>query len=162
MRERTEKVEILRDTWGVPHIYAESELGAIYGQGYAMAHDRLPTMMKAYRKAVGRMAEAFGPEVLRTIGEIWRVLAPGGLAFVSVAGRIHGDTEYEEIEPGTYLPQTGSEAGLPHHIFDEERLREAFGAFEIEYLERRDQGRVIVVMGRKMGMSQSDRFASGG
>ena len=88
-------------------------------------------------------------EVLRTIGEIWRVLAPGGLAFVSVAGRIHGDTEYVEIEPGTYLPRTGSEAGLPHHIFDEEGLRKAFGGFEIEYLERRDEGRVIVVMGRK-------------
>jgi len=55
-------VEILRDTWGVPHIYATTEEGAIYGQGYAMAHDRLPTMLKAYRKATGRMAEAFGPD----------------------------------------------------------------------------------------------------
>ncbi|MGB3716553.1 MAG: class I SAM-dependent methyltransferase [Candidatus Promineifilaceae bacterium] len=57
-------------------------------------------------------------DVRRTIGEIWRILVPGGVAFVTVAGRIHNDTEYVEIEPGTYLPQTGSEAGLPHHIFD--------------------------------------------
>jgi acyl-homoserine-lactone acylase len=62
MTERPETLHILRDTWGVPHIYAESELGAIYGQGYAMAEDRLPTMMRAYRKAVGRMAETFGPD----------------------------------------------------------------------------------------------------
>ena len=62
MAESSETVRILRDTWGVPHIYAQSELGAIYAQGYAMAEDRLPTMMRAYRKAVGRMAEAFGPD----------------------------------------------------------------------------------------------------
>lgn len=57
-----EMIEIIRDTWGVPRIYAETELGAIYGQGYAMAEDRLPTMMRAYRMAVGRMAEVYGAD----------------------------------------------------------------------------------------------------
>jgi acyl-homoserine-lactone acylase len=67
-------IEILRDTWGVPHIYAQTETGALYGQGYAMAHDRLPTMLRAYRKATGRMAEAFGPEWIEHDLEqrIWR------------------------------------------------------------------------------------------
>lgn len=87
--------------------------------------------------------------VQRTIGEIWRLLAPGGLAFVSVAGRIHDDTKYEEIEPGTYLPLTGSEAGLSHHIFDERSLRQAFAAFRVEYVERRDGGKVVVILARK-------------
>ena len=59
---KSETVEILRDTWGVPHIYAESEVSAIYAQGYAMAQDRLPSVLRVYRKATGRMAEAFGPE----------------------------------------------------------------------------------------------------
>ena len=62
MNKPPETIHILRDTWGVPHIYAQTEPGALYGQGYAMAEDRLPTMMRAYRKAVGRMAEAFGPD----------------------------------------------------------------------------------------------------
>jgi SAM-dependent methyltransferase len=90
-------------------------------------------------------------EVLATIGEIWRILAPGGLAVVSVAGLIHDDTEYLEIEPDTYLPQTGWEAGLPHHIFDEERLRDAFGAFEIEFIERRDNGRILMIQALRPG-----------
>lgn len=74
MAARTESVEILRDIWGVPHIYAETELGAIYAQGYAMAQDRLPTIMRAYRKAVGRMAEVFGPDWVEHDIEqrIWR------------------------------------------------------------------------------------------
>ena len=57
-----QRVEITRDEWGVPHIHADTELGAIYGQGYAVAEDRLPTVMRLYRMALGRMAEAFGPE----------------------------------------------------------------------------------------------------
>lgn len=60
--KRGETVEILRDRWGVPHIYAETEAGALFGQGYAMAEDRLPTMLRCYRKATGRMAEVFGAE----------------------------------------------------------------------------------------------------
>jgi SAM-dependent methyltransferase len=89
-------------------------------------------------------------EVRATIREIWRILAVGGLAFVSVAGRIHDDTAYVEIEPGTYLPQTGSEAGLAHHIFNRATLREAFGLFRVEYVERRDGGRVIVSLVQKV------------
>jgi len=58
---KAEQVEIVRDSWGVPHIYADTEYGAIYGQGYAAAEDRLPTILKSYRKSIGRMAEAFGP-----------------------------------------------------------------------------------------------------
>ena len=88
-------------------------------------------------------------EVLRTIGEIWRILVPGGLAFVSVAGRIHDDTEYVEIEPGTFIPQSGWETGLPHHIFDERRLREAFSAFRVAYVVRRDAGKVVVILAQK-------------
>jgi acyl-homoserine lactone acylase PvdQ len=74
MTKGTEEIEIVRDTWGVPHVFAKSELGALYGQGYAMAQDRLPTMMRAYRKAVGRMAEAFGPDWIEHDHQqrIWR------------------------------------------------------------------------------------------
>jgi acyl-homoserine lactone acylase PvdQ len=74
MTQGTEQVQIMRDTWGVPHVFAKSEPGALYGQGYAMAQDRLPTMMRAYRKAVGQMAEAFGPDWIEHDHQqrIWR------------------------------------------------------------------------------------------
>ena len=56
----TQRVEIVRDEWGVPHVSAETELGALYGQGHVMAQDRPPTLVKAYLQAIGRMAEHFG------------------------------------------------------------------------------------------------------
>ncbi len=55
-----QKVTIYRDTYGVPHIYGDSEAAAAFGQGYAQAEDRLETVLKAYLKAQGKMAKAFG------------------------------------------------------------------------------------------------------
>ena len=55
-------VTIYRDTYGVPHIYGDSEEAALYGQGYAAAQDRLHTILKSHLKIAGRTAEVFGPE----------------------------------------------------------------------------------------------------
>lgn len=57
-----EKVEILRDQYGVPHIFAATAEGAAFGSGYAQAEDRLEELLRNYRKAEGAMAEAFGRE----------------------------------------------------------------------------------------------------
>jgi acyl-homoserine-lactone acylase len=57
-----EKVEILRDEFGVPHIFASTATGAAFGSGYAQAEDRLEEMLRNYRKAEGTMSEAFGQE----------------------------------------------------------------------------------------------------
>ena len=37
----TEPVEILRDRWGINHIYARTERDLFFAQGYAAARDRL-------------------------------------------------------------------------------------------------------------------------
>lgn len=55
-----EKIQILRDDFGVPHIFAATPAGAAYASGYAQAEDRLEEMLRNYRKAEGTMAEAFG------------------------------------------------------------------------------------------------------
>ncbi len=57
-----EKVEILRDEFGVPHIFATTDAGGAFGSGYAQAEDRLEELMRNFRKAEGSMAEAFGEE----------------------------------------------------------------------------------------------------
>jgi acyl-homoserine-lactone acylase len=54
------RVEILRDEYGVPHIFAPTAEAAAFGSGYAQAEDRLEELLRNYRKAEGTMAEAFG------------------------------------------------------------------------------------------------------
>jgi penicillin amidase len=54
-------VQVVRDTWGVPHITARSADDLFFAQGYVMAQDRLWQMEMWRRAAEGRMAEIAGP-----------------------------------------------------------------------------------------------------
>ena len=54
------EVTIYRDTWGVPHVYADSAAAAAYGHGYAQAEDRLDDILAVYVSARGEAAAVFG------------------------------------------------------------------------------------------------------
>ena len=34
------EIELVRDTWGIPHIFSKTDAGAMYGLGYATAEER--------------------------------------------------------------------------------------------------------------------------
>ena len=53
-------LSVLRDAFGVPHVRAQSEHDAWFGQGFAGAQDRLWQMEYDRRRATGRWAEAAG------------------------------------------------------------------------------------------------------
>ncbi|TME29966.1 MAG: penicillin acylase family protein, partial [Chloroflexi bacterium] len=58
------RAEVLRDSYGVPHIYAQTAHDLFYLQGYVTAQDRL-FQMDLYRRAgAGRLAEVLGEPAL--------------------------------------------------------------------------------------------------
>lgn len=57
-------VEIIRDDWGVPHVYADDVYGLYAGFGYAVAQDRLFQMEMARRSVLGTVSEVLGAERL--------------------------------------------------------------------------------------------------
>lgn len=62
-------VEVLRDQWGVNHIYAANEHDLFFAQGYCAAKDRLFQFEIWRRQATGTVAEILGPrELKRDIG----------------------------------------------------------------------------------------------
>ena len=67
-------VEVRRDRWGVPHIYAEHLADLWSAQSYVMASERLFQIEMAYRLGLGRLSELFGEITLpmdrfvRTVG----------------------------------------------------------------------------------------------
>ena len=64
-----EPVEVLRDRWGVNHIYAKNEHDLFFTQGYCAARDRLFQFELWRRQATGTVAEILGPkELKRDIG----------------------------------------------------------------------------------------------
>ncbi|PIX41927.1 MAG: hypothetical protein COZ56_10640, partial [Armatimonadetes bacterium CG_4_8_14_3_um_filter_58_9] len=112
---------IFRDTYGVPHIVADSNAEAAFAVGYAQAEDRLEALLLSFRKALGRMAEISGPEfidqdaekILLQIPEMGKI----GLASLSKAVRemlnayVAGVERYTVSHP--YRIPDGSHPPLP-------------------------------------------------
>jgi acyl-homoserine-lactone acylase len=57
---RTHEVRILRDTWGVPHVYGRTDADAAFGLAYAHAEDDFATIQGALLAARGRLASVQG------------------------------------------------------------------------------------------------------
>ena len=57
-----EEVEVLRDDYGINHIYANNENDLFFMQGYLAAKDRLFQFEIWRRQATGTVAEIFGEE----------------------------------------------------------------------------------------------------
>ena len=57
-------VRVLRDRWGVAHIYAQNQHDLFFAQGFVAAQDRLFQMDLWKRSGQGRLAEVLGPSAL--------------------------------------------------------------------------------------------------
>jgi penicillin G amidase len=55
-----EPVEVIRDRWGVPHIYARNTDDLFFAQGYVMGQDRLWQLEMWRRQREGRLSEILG------------------------------------------------------------------------------------------------------
>ncbi len=60
----TEPVTVYRDSFGIPHIYANNELDLYRTTGYVMAQDRLWQMDLMRRLTTGRLAEIMGEDLI--------------------------------------------------------------------------------------------------
>jgi acyl-homoserine-lactone acylase len=63
-----QRVTIMRDTWGIPHVFGKSDADAVFGLMYAQAEDDFNRVELNYINAMGRLAEVEGE------AEIWRDL----------------------------------------------------------------------------------------
>ncbi len=98
-------VKVLRDRWGVAHIYAQNQHDLFFAQGVVAAQDRLFQMEMWKRAGQGRLAEVLGP------------------AFVprdtnARALRYRGDMrkEYESYSPDTQAILTAFTEGINAYI----------------------------------------------
>ena len=65
-----QEVEILRDKWGVSHIYAKTVEDLFLAQGFNAARDRLWQLDVWRRQGEGKLAEAFGKLRLRRLERV--------------------------------------------------------------------------------------------
>jgi acyl-homoserine-lactone acylase len=68
MRAGAQRVTILRDKWGIPHVFGKTDADAVFGMIYAQAEDDFNRVELNYINALGRLAEVEGER------ELWRDL----------------------------------------------------------------------------------------
>jgi len=112
-------VEVLRDEWGVPHIYAASSHDLFFAQGYLHAQDRFWQMDFWRHLGAGRLSEMFGDgqvdtdKFLRTLG--WSRLAEQEAAQMDDHTRIVMQAYADGVN--AYLAnRSGSALSLEHAV----------------------------------------------
>jgi acyl-homoserine-lactone acylase len=63
-QEEAKKITIIRDNWGIPHIYGKTDAEAVFGLLYAQCEDDFKRVEMNYIEKLGRMAEVKGESEL--------------------------------------------------------------------------------------------------
>jgi len=63
-QQQASRVTIIRDTWGIPHIYGKSDADAVFGLLYAQCEDDFKRVEMNYIEKLGRTAEVKGEAAL--------------------------------------------------------------------------------------------------
>src|SRR5580700_7765861 len=59
-KKQAANVNIIRDDWGIAHVYGKTDADAVFGMEYAQAEDDFNRVETNYINAMGRLAEAEG------------------------------------------------------------------------------------------------------
>jgi penicillin amidase len=120
------QVEVLRDSYGVPHIYADNPEDLFAAQGYVHAQDRFYEMDFRRHLAAGRLSELFGASqfetdaYIRTLG--WRRVAEQELALLAPSTRRYLDAYAAGVN--TYLAgRTAADLSLEYSVLRLQGLR---------------------------------------
>jgi len=62
--QRAQGITIIRDTWGIPHVYGKTDADAVFGVMYAQAEDDFNRVETNVLNAMGRLAEAEGESAM--------------------------------------------------------------------------------------------------
>jgi len=120
------EVTILRDAWGVPHVYGGTSAAVFYGAGYALARDRLAQMELSRWFSEGRAAELLGPSYLEQdrathlnaysdaeLMEMFRALSPEHQQMMrAYVDGVNAYIDAVNADPATQLPYEFKEWGI--------------------------------------------------
>jgi len=59
-KQQAKNITIVRDDWGIAHVYGKTDADAVFGMEYAQAEDDFNRVETNYLNAMGRLAEAEG------------------------------------------------------------------------------------------------------
>ena len=119
------EVTIIRDEYGVPHVFADTEYDLYFGYGYAVAQDRLFQMEMLRRTTSGTVAEVLGPDYLELDVEVRNGFLPQSIrdqyanlpterhaVYEGYAAGFNAWIDEVEANPGALMPIEFNEHGF--------------------------------------------------
>jgi acyl-homoserine-lactone acylase len=111
-------VELLWDTWGIPHIYAKTDSQLMYGLAWAQMHNHGNKILELYGESSGKAAELGGRDYLKSDRALWTMRIPqmaeaqyaalSSEEQIQIAAFAHGINDYAKQNPDlldeTFLP----------------------------------------------------------
>lgn len=76
LEKLAQQVSIIRDQWGIPHVYGKSDADAVFGLLYAQCEDDFKRIEMNYIEKLGRLSELKGQSVLYNDLEIRLLIDP--------------------------------------------------------------------------------------
>ncbi len=79
LQAQAKRVTILRDRWGIPHVYGKTDADAVFGMLFAQAEDDFRRVERNFITALGRTAEVDGEKALYEDLRMKLFIRPEGL-----------------------------------------------------------------------------------
>jgi penicillin G amidase len=166
-------VDVFRDSYGVPHIYADNPEDLFEAQGYVQAQDRFYEMDFRRHVAAGRLAELYGASqvevdaYIRTLS--WRRAAEQELPLLSASTRRYldayaaGVNAYLRDKPAADLSLEYSLLGLQglHYSPEDWTPVDSLSWLKVmawNLASNIDQETELAIMGAKVGATRADEL----
>ncbi len=113
-KKQAERVEIIRDQWGIPHIYGKSDADAVFGLMYAQSEDDFKRIELNYIEKLGRLSEINGAKDIYNDLQI-RLLIDSSEAIA----------DYQKAEPWFKKLLDAYAAGLNYYLYKNPQVKPA-------------------------------------
>lgn len=111
---QAKQIEIIRDKWGIAHVYGKTDADAVFGFMYAQCEDDFKRVERNYVEKLGRLAELDGEKSLYNDLQI-RLLIDSTKAI----------NDYEEAEPWMKKLLHAYADGINYFIYKNPRIKPA-------------------------------------
>ena len=109
---QAKKVNIIRDTWGIPHIYGKTDADAVFGLLYAQCEDDFKRVELNYIEKLGRLAEINGEKDVFNDLQI-RIL------FDTVEAK----ADYAKAQPSFKKLMDAYAAGINYYLYKNQKVK---------------------------------------
>ena len=147
-KQQAKAVTIIRDNWGVPHIYAQTDAQVVFGLMYSQCEDNFKGIERNYLYQIGRQAEVDGESNLYT-----------DVQLQMIADSADAIKDYKASPPWFKKLMDAFADGINYYLYKHPDVKPlVFKHFEPWYALMFTDGSVSATVTGGLGLSETARF----